>query len=504
MVAAGMNFDLLRAKSKILMKPTFGYFAMGLAGAVIALGGHELLSTSNAPSVPAAGPLPAPAVRYVNLPGPSGGTTVAVDFIAPAEVSVNAVVHVTTETTVTVRDPFADLFWGHRVPGQQQQRQGAGSGVIVTQDGYIVTNNHVVEGADKIMVHLNDRRVYEGTVIGRDPSTDIALLKIEAKGLATLSYGNSDEVRVGEWVLAVGNPMNLTSTVTAGIVSAKARNINLLQNDPSRDIFPIESFIQTDAAVNPGNSGGALVNSAGELIGINTAIASSTGQYAGYSFAVPVNIVRKVTNDLMEFGSVQRAYIGVSIRDIDTKLAGELAMDRPKGVYVNGLTDGGAAQNAGIKQGDVIVKVGSIDVNNVPQLQEQVGKFRPGDKVPVTVLRDGEETVMNVTLRGREGATVATTRATSGNLATLGADLRSATPDELKALKLEHGVKVTAVNAGKFRSTGIKEGFIITRIDQHEVRSPKDLEQLLADRKGGVLIEGVYPNGMRAYYGLGL
>jgi len=275
---------------------------------------------------------------------------------------------VTTETAVNVRDPFADFFWGYRAPQQQQLRQGAGSGVIISADGYIVTNNHVVEGADKISVHLNDNRMYEGKLIGRDPSTDLALLKIDASDLATVPYGNSDAVRVGEWVLAVGNPMNLTSTVTAGIVSAKARNINLLQYDASRDIFPLESFIQTDAAVNPGNSGGALVNVSGELVGINTAIASTTGMYTGYSFAIPVNIVQKVANDLLEFGSVQRAYIGVSIRDIDQVLANEVGLDRIRGVYVNGITDGGAAQHAGMKTGDVIVKVGSIDVNNVPQL----------------------------------------------------------------------------------------------------------------------------------------
>jgi Do/DeqQ family serine protease len=440
----------------------------------------------------------------VSLPGPSGGTTVAVDFIAPAEASVNAVVHVTTETSVTVRDPFADLFWGYRSPGTQQLRQGAGSGVIIAEDGYIVTNNHVVEGADKIQVHLNDRRVFEGKVIGRDPSTDLALLKIEGTDLATLAFGNSDDVKVGEWVLAVGNPMNLTSTVTAGIVSAKGRNINLLQYDPARDIFPIESFIQTDAAVNPGNSGGALVNANGELIGINTAIASTTGQFAGYSFAIPATIVRKVTSDLMEYGSVQRAYIGVSIRDVDTKLAEELKMPFPRGVFVNGLTDGRAAQKAGIKDGDVIIKVGNIDVNNVPQLQEQVGKFRPGDMVPVTVLRAGRETVLDVTLRGREGATVAAKTTRTTTLASLGAEFRSASADELKALKLDHGVKVTTVNGGKFRSTGIKEGFIITRIDQDPVRTPEELEQLLTSKRGGVLVEGVYPNGQRAYYGLGL
>ncbi|MBX2971717.1 MAG: trypsin-like peptidase domain-containing protein [Flavobacteriales bacterium] len=484
------------------MKRAFGYFAMGLSGALLALGGHDMLSSTNntAASIATA----PPPVRYVSLPGTDGASTTAVDFTYAAEQTVNAVVHVTTETAVNVRDPFADFFWGYRAPQQQQLRQGAGSGVIVSSDGYIVTNNHVVEGADKIQVHLNDNRQFEGKVIGRDPSTDLALLKVDAKDLSTVPYGNSDDVRVGEWVLAVGNPMNLTSTVTAGIVSAKARNINLLQYDAARDIIPLESFIQTDAAVNPGNSGGALVDANGRLVGINTAIASQTGSYSGYSFAIPVNIVQKVANDLLEFGSVQRAYIGVSIRDMDQKLADETGLGRIKGVYVNGITDGGAAQKAGMQAGDVIVKVGNIDVNNVPQLQEQVGKFRPGNKVPVTVFRKGSEQVFDMTLRGKEGSTVAAVDTRSVGSASLGAEFGAPSTSELKALGLENGVKVTAINGGKFRSSGIKEGFIITRIDQQAVKDPAQLAKLLESKRGGVLVEGVYPNGTRAYYGLGL
>lgn len=484
------------------MKRTLGYFAMALAGALIALGAHDLLDLGTDKTTDLA--YTAAPIRFVNLPSATGTPTTAVDFTGAAETSVNAVVHVTTEAMVTVRDPMADFFWGYRAPQQQQQRQGAGSGVIIGSDGFIVTNHHVVEGADKIQVHLNDRRVFEAKIMGSDPSTDIAVLKIDAEDLATLPYGNSDDVRVGEWVLAVGNPMNLTSTVTAGIVSAKARNINLLQYDPSRDIFPIESFIQTDAAVNPGNSGGALVNATGELIGINSAIASTTGSYSGYSFAIPVNIVKKVTRDLVEFGSVQRAYLGVSIRDLDPALAKELDMDLPHGVYVNGLTEGGAAAKAGIAKGDVIVKVGNIEVRDVPQLQEQVGKFHPGDRVPITVLRNGLDKVIELTLLGKEGSTVTSTEKPADNLAALGAELRVASDAELKALKLRNGVKVVGVNGGKFRSTGIREGFIITRIDEKPITRPEDVQQVLASRRGGVLVEGVYPNGLKAYYGLGL
>ena len=487
------------------MKRVFLPFLLGIAGGFIAQSIHERFfsSADTAFSSAPQPPTPVAPVSYVRLPAVGGSAAVAVDFTEAAERSVNAVVHVTTETTINVRDPFADFFWGYRAPSQQRQQQGAGSGVIISADGYIVTNNHVVDGADKIMVHMNDRRNFEARVVGRDPSTDIAVLKVEGEGLATLGYGNSDDVRVGEWVLAVGNPMNLTSTVTAGIVSAKARNINLLQYDPGRDDFPIESFIQTDAAVNPGNSGGALVNAQGELVGINTAIASNTGQYTGYSFAVPVSIVKKVAGDIVEYGSVQRAYLGVSIRDMDQQLAQELRMDKPRGVYVNGLTDGGAAANAGLEKGDVIMRVGSIDVNNVPQLQEQVGKFKPGDRVPVTVVRDGDERVMELTLRGREGNVVAT-KARNDRMESMGAELRSANSEELSALRLKSGVKVAAVNGGKFRASGIREGFIITKIDQQVVSTPAEVEKAIAGKRGGVLVEGVYPNGTKAYYGLGL
>lgn len=485
------------------MKRILGSLTMALAGGLLALGIHNYFAP--APGTAASDLGTAPAVRYVNLPGPAGTTMAAPDFTGAAERTVNAVVHVTTETMVTQRDPFADFFWGYRAPVQQRPVQGAGSGVIISDDGYIVTNNHVIEGADKIQVHLNDKRMMEARIIGRDPSTDIALLKVDASGLPSMPFGNSDEVKVGEWVLAVGNPFNLTSTVTAGIVSAKARSINILQQDANRDIFPIESFIQTDAAVNPGNSGGALVNAAGELIGINTAIASQTGSYAGYSFAVPVNIAKKVTGDLLEFGSVQRAYIGVSIMDMDQSLAKEVGMDRIKGVYVRGLTDDGAAAASGIKEGDVILKVGSVDVNNVPALQEQVGKFRPGNNVAVTVWRDGGERTVDVKLRGKDGSTnIALTKATAEASSVLGAEVRAATTEEMKALNIRNGVKVTAINGGRLRSSGIKEGFIITRIDQQPVNTPEDIARVLDNKRGGVLIEGIYPNGTKAYYGLGV
>ncbi|TAL62681.1 MAG: PDZ domain-containing protein, partial [Bacteroidetes bacterium] len=333
----------------------------------------------------------------------------SVDFIKASEISLPAVVHVKTESAPQrsqfyYYDPFHGQYWDG--PPQKPQ-MGSGSGVIISGDGYIVTNNHVIKDVDKVQVTLHDRRTYTAKVIGKDPTTDIALLKIEESNLPYLLYGNSDEVKVGEWVLAVGNPFNLTSTVTAGIVSAKGRNMGILEGDPSRDIYPVESFIQTDAAVNPGNSGGALVNTNGQLIGINSAIASNTGSYTGYSFAVPVNLAKKVVNDLLEFGKVQRAYLGVSIRDMDSRLVEEKKLSGDtKGIYISGISQGGGADEAGMKEGDIILKIGEIEVNNVPELQEQIGRFRPGDKVSLKVRRNAEDKFLNVTLRSKSGDTV--------------------------------------------------------------------------------------------------
>ncbi|MCB0790133.1 MAG: trypsin-like peptidase domain-containing protein [Flavobacteriales bacterium] len=482
------------------MKKSLSYFLAALLGGTISVWTYDMFRSDAGTRV--IEHTPASSVRFTSMPA-NTGAALPVDLTDAAEHTVNAVVHVTTEAMVQRRDPFMDFFWGYRAPDPSPQ-VGVGSGVIISEDGYIVTNNHVVQNADKIRVSLNDKREFDAKVVGTDPSTDIALLKVPADGLPVLNYGNSDDVRVGQWVMAVGNPMNLTSTVTAGIVSAKARNINLLQYDPSRDIFPIESFIQTDAAVNPGNSGGALVNANGELIGINTAIASMTGQYAGYSFAVPVNIVKKVTGDLLEYGSVQRAYIGVSIRDMDQDLAAKEHMDRIMGVYVNGLSDGGAAAEAGVREGDVILRVGNIAVNNVPELQEQVSKFRPGDKVTITIERGGDEKVVDMVLKGRDGNVDLASRAREDRSNILGAQLAPADPTEMRDLKIDHGVKVIGLTGGKLRSSGIREGFIITRIDQRPVHKPEDIAQALANKRGGVLIEGVYPNGQRAYYGIGI
>jgi Do/DeqQ family serine protease len=424
------------------------------------------------------------------------------DFVKAADVSLNGVVHV--KTVVENRraggyDPFYDFFFGSPYRNAPPQKATAsGSGVIISEDGYIVTNNHVIANAEKVEVVLNDKREYQAEVIGRDPSTDLALLKVDAKGLPFVYYGNSDNVKVGEWALAVGNPFSLTSTVTAGIISAKGRNINILNEK-----FAIESFIQTDAAVNPGNSGGALVNASGELIGINSAIASNTGSYSGYSFAIPVNIVRKVVADLLEFGEVQRAFIGVVLEDLNAELAKKKSIEHIQGVYVSGLNAGGAAEAAGIKEGDVILKVHTSTVNNVPELQEQIGRYRPGDKVVLTIARGNDTKEISVELKNKNGDTklIKHTEAISNEL---GADFVLPNEKEKDRLNIQNGLKVLKIREGRLRNIGIQEGFIITHIGDKAINSLEDLTSALKSERRGLLIEGYYPNGSRAYYGLGI
>ncbi len=431
------------------------------------------------------------------------------DFTYAAEKTVNGVVHVTTEIKTThARDPFLDRFFGPGASGtHERSHQASGSGVIISEDGYIVTNNHVVDGASSIEITLNNKESFEAEIIGTDPNTDLALLKIDANGLPAVGIGNSDEVRIGEWVLAVGNPFNLTSTVTAGIVSAKSRSINILSqhrnvNDPN--FFPLEAFIQTDAAVNPGNSGGALVNSQGQLVGINTAIASKTGSYTGYSFAVPANIVKKVSEDLLEYGMVQRAFIGVQIQKVDQNVVNQLELPNAKGVLVAGLVDGGAASDAGLQKDDVILRIDDMEVNNVPALQEQVGKHRPGDKISVTVRRDGEERNFAVVLRNQDGTSDVVDKEDIEILEALGAGFSKPSSAQLQKLNLETGVMVSQVRSGKLRSTGIKPGFVITSINQIPVKSPNQVVEILTSTSGGVLIEGFYQKGHKKYYGLGI
>lgn len=427
----------------------------------------------------------------------------SIDFVEASNRSLDAVVHVKTVSAAQqYYNPWSRYFGGD--PYTSKQQRASGSGVIISDDGFIVTNNHVIENAEKIEITTNDNQTFEANLVGRDPGTDIALLKIKAKGMPSITLGDSDALQIGEWVLAVGNPFNLTSTVTAGIVSAKARNINILDYDPSAETFPLESFIQTDAAVNPGNSGGALVNGRGELIGINTAIASRTGSYSGYSFAVPVSIVKKVTADLLEFGKVQRAYIGVNISNIDPKLRSEENIQVSEGAYVRGLLAGGAAEMSGLEVGDIIISVEEFPVRSVTELQEQVGKYRPGDEISVQILRSNKKRSLEVLLRDRYGNTELQKRSEEELNMIFGAKFEELSEQEKSALKVAKGVKITDIEEGKFRRAGIKEGFIITHIDKQPVESPEDVKRILNAKSGGVLVEGFHQNGVPDYYGFGV
>lgn len=442
-------------------------------------------------------------IRLADLTSSAG----TIDFRAAAEQTVHAVVHIKTKFTSqqTYYDPFQGFFGGGS--GMQivpKEQESSGSGVIISNDGYIVTNFHVVQNAEKIEVTLNDKRTYEAELVGTDPNTDLAVLRVQEKGLPFIAYGNSDDVKVGEWVLAVGNPFNLTSTVTAGIVSAKARNINIISGNGSGS-GAVESFIQTDAAVNPGNSGGALVNTLGQLVGINSAIATSTGSFSGYSFAVPVNLVRKVVVDLVEFGTVQRGYLGINIKDVDAQLVKEQKLGKLNGVYVVGVLADGAAASAGLDGGDVIIKVAEIFVNNVSELQEQVNNFRPGDKVVVTYVRDSKEKIVNVILKNKNNsAELLKKEDKSMDVESLGAVFETIAPEDMKRLNISNGLRVSKLGSGKLRNSGIREGFIITSVDKNKVSSPDELKKILDNKKGGILIEGLYPNGSRAYYAFGM
>lgn len=421
-----------------------------------------------------------------------------------AQLSVNAVVHVKTEVLVNrPMDPLYQFFYGGR-GHQQELAKSSGSGVLISDDGYIVTNNHVIENAENVSITLNNKKTYSAEVIGTDPNTDLALLKIDEENLPYIKYGNSDKVNIGQWVLAVGNPYNLTSTVTAGIVSAKGRDINILRNDPYSGLSAIESFIQTDAAVNPGNSGGALVASTGELVGINSAIKSNTGSYTGYSFAIPVNIVKKVVEDLKEYGTVQRAFIGVSIRNLDDRLAEETGAIDMNGVYINGTSENGSAAKAGIKSGDVIRKIGNKTIKDVAELQEQISQFRPGDKVDITVLRDDGEIKLPLVLKNRKGNEDVISNEDSKVLKLLGATFKEVDKKELKQLKINNGVKIDQLLNGKLRRVGVREGYIVTKVNHKEVSNVDEFTEAINKAKNGILLEGIYENGRREYYGFGI
>ena len=434
-----------------------------------------------------------------------------IDFRYAAAASTPCVVHVKStfkaEKVAYQRGPnpqdlfgndFFQFFQGPNPYQRQQDQVATGSGVIVSADGYVVTNNHVVENANEIDVVMANNKSYKAKVIGRDPDTDIALLKLDGSEFPSIEFANSDSVLVGEWVLAVGNPFNLASTVTAGIVSAKGRNLNMLDGKEKASTA-IESFIQTDAAVNPGNSGGALVNIHGQLVGINTAIASPTGSYAGYSFAVPSNIVNKVIFDLKKFGISQRGFLGVTIRSLDDKTAKDLGIDKPEGVYVDGVNKASAGEEGGLKNKDVIVKINGFTVNSSPELQEQVAKYRPGDKITVEFIREGKIQHTTVQLKNKYN-TVAAVENSKDILNDLGLNVENLTAKEMSQLGVQSGVRITDLKGGKLSQyTDIKKGFVITQIDDQPVKNVEDLINILKDKSGKVMVEGVYPNRKESY-----
>jgi len=436
------------------------------------------------------------------------------DFVAVAELVTPTVVHIltTVETAkndnAQLNDPYGFFKdFGFKIDPQQMiPRGGSGSGVIISTDGYIVTNNHVVDGASKIKVVLNDKREYSAELIGKDRNTDLALLKIEEKNLPFALQGNSDEVKVGQWVLAVGNPFNLTSTVTAGIVSAKGRGLNLLRDPRNPETqYAIEAFIQTDAAVNPGNSGGALVAADGKLIGINAAIASETGQYAGYSFAIPVNLMKKVIDDLLKYGEVQRGLLGVQIQDVTSELADKEGLKEVKGVFIAKVNENSAADDAGIKDKDVIVSVDGENVNTSNELQEKVGKRSPGEKVKVGILRNNKALEFEVTLKNKDGKTGIVKSEKIESNKVLDCEFETIVREERLKLKISNGVKVKKIgDKSPLKKAGVPLGFVITQIDKTSVANSSEVKNALEGRKGGVLLEGINPDGSKGYYGFGI
>ncbi|WP_293485624.1 Do family serine endopeptidase [uncultured Prevotella sp.] len=445
-----------------------------------------------------------------------------VDLTYAAEKSLPSVVHILStknskvQTVEVESDPFSDFFgdpfgfFGNpQGNGGKQKRsvrtpkqQGSGSGVIISADGYIVTNNHVVADADELTVTLNDNKEYSARIIGTDKTTDLALIKIDGKNLPAITIANSENIKVGEWVLAVGNPFNLTNTVTAGIVSAKGRS--LYRNG-------VESFIQTDAAINPGNSGGALVNTRGELIGINAMLYSQTGSFSGYGFAIPTSIMNKVVDDLKTYGTVQRAVVGIQGSDVKNYVDGQkeqgkdIDLGTMEGIYVAKVTEESAAEEAGLKEGDVIIAIDGKEMNKMADMQEYLAKKRPGDKVTVTYLRDKKKNTKSITLKNEQGNTQVVKKA---DLDVLGGNFRSITDAQKQQLNIGYGLEVLKVNSGKLKNAGITKGFIIQRVNDNAVKTIEDLQNIVKDAstsKDPVLyIQGVYPTGKKAYFAVPL
>ncbi len=416
-----------------------------------------------------------------------------IDFVVASEKSTPTVVYIKTTTTQPQRS-FNDWFFGDFFGSQERTVMSSGSGVIISPDGYIVSNNHVVEKAIKIEIVLNSKQTYEAKLIGTDPSTDLALLKIEGKNLPTVQFANSNNVKVGEWVVAVGNPFNLTSTVTAGIVSAKGRNLNIVNN-----LFPIESFIQTDAAINPGNSGGALVNLNGELVGINTAIYTRTGAYNGYGFAIPANIVQKIVRDLKEFGTVQRAFWGGDVKDLDAQTFDRLNLKELKGVHVHQISGDGNAEKAGLKVDDIVLSVNKVPVNSKGEFDEQISYQRPGERAEFEIIRKGKIQVVNVQLTNSEGTTEVLIKETFSS-DKLGANLELISKVEREKYNINSGVRFYDIRAGIIQQMGLKDGFVLISVNKIPVKTTQQAEELLASLAGNIVIEGITPEGRRSTY----
>ncbi|RYM30810.1 PDZ domain-containing protein [Brumimicrobium glaciale] len=491
------------------MKKNMKSIGLGILGGLLPLGVFFMLDSSDYTSSTGStsGLIEETGAPVANINFASSEIDSKLDFTKASEESIHSVVHVKTKVVQSYvqTDPFLEFFYG---PGAGRERKqfgsGSGSGVIVSQDGYIVTNNHVIQNASEIQVTLNNNTTFDAVVVGTDPSTDIAVLKIEKTGLRAMPIANSDDVKVGQWVLAVGNPFNLNSTVTAGIVSAKARNINIIGSQ-NKEIMPIESFIQTDAAVNPGNSGGALINTQGQLIGINTAIASQTGNYAGYSFAVPSRLVAKIMSDLIDYGMVQRGFLGIQILEVTQDLINEKKLVDSKGLYIAGVNADSGAEKAKVKEGDVILKVGSKSINSVAELQEEIGRRRPGDIVTLTLRREGDVITKDVLLKNIDGNTDLTSKDELEKYSALGATFTELTKTEKKELNISNGVKISSISSGKLRSIGLSKGIIITKFNNVEVTSVEQLtEYLKRNDQKGVLLEIMTESGRKDYVGFGL
>ena len=511
-----------------------GLLTSAVLGGGVAVGGYKLLE--NEPGTLAQTSVASdPQVRYTSAMRSSAyAAPEGLNFVAAAAAVTPAVVHVMTEyradpqvqqqSRMMQMDPFLRQFFGDQLPNMGRRRggddeesqgggQGSGSGVIIAANGYIVTNNHVIDKASKITVVMDDKRKFDAELVGADPTTDLAVLKVKADNLPFVKYGNSDETKVGQWVLAVGNPFNLNSTVTAGIISAKGRNIGILAREQARqqgissgDNLSVESYIQTDAVVNPGNSGGALVNTNGDLIGINSAISSHTGSFEGYAFAIPSSLVSKVVDDLLKYKVVQRALLGVHIQEVDARLASEKKLPTLNGVYVQSLGEKSSAAAAGLKVGDIITDINGATVNTASQLQEQVARYRPGDKIKVGYLRGSDKLATTATLYNASNTTdvvkelpaVAVVKYEGAKFSPVASRLQN-------QLGIEGGAQVSGVAGSNFRETGMGDGFIITRIDKNPVRKPGDVQAYLDQAKdgSGALVEGVYPDGRKAYYPIG-